>query len=230
MNTRMAIGVAGVAVVAVGVGLVAGLTLVGGPADATDERATPTAEPSGTPESTATPVLTTVSATTTPAPPPTPTPDEPVSPAAVEYQIYQRVNFHRTSNGYDRLRLNESIREVARVHSEEMAAEGSLALEGSGDEALSARLERFGVDCVSSTETVARVPFDTPVEASDGTTVRYDTAKEAARGIVRQWMRGEGSRSEILRIEWTEVAVGVHVVETPEGSMVYATQDLCETR
>jgi uncharacterized protein YkwD len=229
MNRRMAIGMAGVAVVAVGVGIVAGLALVGGPADAADERTTPTATPTGTPEPPATPILTTISATTTPAPTPTPTPAGPVSPAAVEYQIYQRVNFHRTSNGYDRLRLNESMREVARTHSEEMAAEGSLALEGSGDRALSARLERFGVDCVSSTETVARVPFDTPVEAADGTTVRYDTAKAVARGIVRQWMRGEGSRSEVLRFEWTEVAVGVHVGETPEGPMVYATQDLCET-
>jgi uncharacterized protein YkwD len=228
VNTKTALGVAGLVGLAVALGVFAGLTLT----DAPGGEATPTPDPitpTPTSEPTATPVLTTVSPTTTPAPAATATTEGPVSLAAVEYHIYQRVNFHRTSNGYDRLQLNESMREVARIHSEEMAAEGSLALKGSSDKALSERLERFGVDCVSSTETVARVPFDTPVEASDGTTIRYDTARAVARGIVRQWMRGEGWRSEILRFEWTEVGIGVHVVETPEGTMVYATQDLCET-
>ncbi|MDX1747591.1 MAG: CAP domain-containing protein, partial [Halobacteriales archaeon] len=158
----------------------------------------------------------------------TPTPEGPVSRAAIEYHVYQRVNFHRASYGYEQVQLNESLREVARHHSEEMAEADSLAVKASSDQALDARLERFGVDCQSSTETVARVPFDTTVDTGDGNTVRYETPKEVASAAVREWMRGQGSKSKILRIEWTRVGIGVHVVEEADGAIVYVTQDLCE--
>lgn len=227
MNTRTVLGLVSVAVVVVTAGCVGGLTPVGSPSDEdTNGDTTPTATLTATPAPTATPMLTTVSATTTPAP--TPTPEGPGSRAAIEYYIYQRVNFHRASHGYDRIQLNETLQEVARSHSEEMAEEGSLAVKASGDQALDARLDRFDVDCQSSTETVARVPFDTDLDSNDGTTVRYETPKEVASAIVREWMRGQGSKSKILRIEWIDVGIGVHVVEEAEGTMVYATQDLCE--
>lgn len=226
MNTRTALGVIGVVALAVAVGVVAGLTLGGGPDDGGE--ATPTAAPDATPTPTSPPVLTTVSSTTTPAPAPTSTPDGSVSRSAVEYQLYQRVNFHRTSQGYDRVQLNESLRAVARYHSEDMATEGHVGHRGSDGESLPDRLERFGADCRSSTETVGAAPFDSPVDAENGTTIRYDTAGAVANAITREWMNGDGTRSEILRFEWVDVGIGVHVVEGTDGDVVYATQVLCE--
>jgi uncharacterized protein YkwD len=147
---------------------------------------------------------------------------------AVEYQIYRRVNYLRTTRGYDRLELDGSLREVARYHSEVMADRGYLGHEGPRGETLADRLARFGIDCESSAETVGRAPFGTPVQRDDGRTVTYDTAEAVARAIVARWM-DRGSRRDILRVEWTVVAVGVHTVDREGGTVVYATQDLCET-
>jgi len=226
MNTRTALGVAGVVALAVAVGVVAGLTLGGGPDDGGE--AAPTAAPDATPTPTSTAVLSTVPWPPPPAPPATPTPDGSVSRSAVEYHLFQRVNFHRTSHGYDRVRLNDSLRAVARYHSEDMATEGYVGHGGSDGETLPDRLERFGADCRSSTETVGSAPFDSPVDAENGTTIRHDTAGEVAKAIAREWMGGDGTRSEILRFEWVEVGIGVHVVEGTDGAVVYATQVLCE--
>lgn len=230
MNTRTALGVAGVIALAVAVGVVAGLTLSGGPGDpdGSGGGATATAAPTATPNPTSSPVLTTVSSTTTRAATPTGTPEPAVSPSAVEYHIYRRVNYLRTSKGYDRLELNGSLREVARYHSEGMAREGYVDHEGPGGETLSDRLARFGVDCESSAETVGRARFGVPVQIDDGTTVTYDTAEAVAKAVVARWMDDANPRSEILRSEWTHAAVGVHTAEGEEGTVVYATQNLCE--
>lgn len=227
MNTRTALGVAGVVAVAVTFGIVAGLSLTGAPVDEGDATATATATGTATPTPTATPVLTTVSATTTPAP--TPTPDATVSAPAVEYHVYQRVEYLRTSRGYDPLSLNASLREVARYHSERMALRGEVGHEGPDGETLEDRLVRFGVVCGSSTETLGRLRAGVPVENVDGRMVTYDTVKEIARGIAGDWMDRPTPKSEILRREWTETAVGVHVVEREEGAVVYATQVFCES-
>jgi uncharacterized protein YkwD len=233
MNTKTALGIVSVVVIAVGIGVAMGLTLGGGPADSPESgettpqsMATPTATP--TPSPTPTTVSSPTTPRSTPTLTPTPTPDGPVSRSKIEYRLYQRVNFHRTSHGYDRLQLNESLRAVARSHSEDMAAEGFVGHKGSDGATLPDRLERFGADCRASTETVGRTPFDRPVDAENGTTIRYDTAGEVANALVREWMNGDGTRHKILRIEWIDVGIGVHVVERTEGAMVYATQVLCE--
>ena len=229
MNTRTALGAAGVLAVVLAVGAVAGLSLSGGPADS-DATVTPTGTPTPTPASTPTPTPTgTPTPVATPAPTPTGTPEPVVSPASVEYLVYQRVNYLRTSRGYDRLPLNESLRAVARYHSEGMASEGELGHEGPGGETLADRLARFDVDCESSTETVGRIVAGAPVQDSNGETVRYDTAEEVAKAVVRDWMDRPTPRSEILRLEWTEVGVGVRTVEGEDGgTVVYATQVFCE--
>ena len=229
MNTRTALGVAGVVAVAVAIGVVAGLGLGGGPGGGGDAGETLTVTPAATPEPTATPVLATVSPTTTPAPTPTGTPEAAVPRSAVEYHVYRRVSYHRTSRGYDRLELSDPLRKVARYHSEEMAREGYLGHEGPRGETLSARLERFGVDCESSTELVGRAPYDTPVEAENGTTIRYRSAEDLARAIVQDWMAGESLRGEILRFEWTVAGVGVDTVDRAGTTVVYATLDICQT-
>jgi len=43
-----------------------------------------------------------------------------------------------------------------------------------------------------------------------------------------RWMDQASPQNEILGIEWTAVAVGVHTVEGEEGTVVYATQTFCE--
>lgn len=224
MNTRTALGVAGVVAVAVTVGVVAGLSLSGGPADDDPE---PTLTPTATPDETPTPVLTVTSPTTTPAPTPTETPGPAISPSSVEYLVYQRVNYLRTSEGHERLPLNESLRTVARYHSEGMAGEGEVYREGPDGETLGDRLTRFDVDCESSTELVGRVVAGTPVE-DDGKTVTYETAEEVAHAIVRNWVDWSGLRNVVSELKWTDVGVGVHTVEREDGTVVYATQVFCE--
>jgi uncharacterized protein YkwD len=227
MNTRTALGVAGIVAVAVTLGIVAGLSLSGGPADG-DPEATPAM--TGTPDRTPTPVLTMTSPTTTPVPTPTPTetPEPAISASSVEYLIYQRVNYLRTSEGHERLPLNESLRTVARYHSEGMAREGKVYREGPDGETLADRLTRFDVDCESSTETVGRLVAGTPVQDDDGKTVTYETPEEVAHAIVRKWVDWSGLRNVVSELKWTDVAVGVHTVERDDGTVVYATQVFCD--
>ena len=228
MNTKTALAVAGLVGVVVALGVFAGLTLIDGPGGG-DAATTPgPTTPAPTAEPTATPVLTIVSSTTTPAPTPTVTPDPVVSRAAVEYHVYRRVNYLRGTRGYDRLGLNDSLREVARYHSEGMADSGRVDHEGPDGETLDDRLDRFGVACESRSETVARARFGMPVRAVNGTNVTYETAEALGKALVREWMDTPTPRSDILRIEWTRMAVGVHAVEKSEGAMVYATMVFCQ--
>jgi uncharacterized protein YkwD len=227
VNTKTALGVAGLVGVAVALGVFGGLTLT----DAPGGEATPTPDPTTpapTPDPTATPVLTTVSPTTTPAATPTATPDPVVSPRAVEYHVYRRVNYLRGTRGYDDLGLNESLREVARYHSEGMAELGRVDHEGPDGGTLDDRLDRFGVACESRSETVGRARFGMPARAVNGTNVTYETAEAVGKALVREWMDMPTPRSDILRIEWTRMAVGVHAVERNEGAMVYATMVFCQ--
>ena len=227
MNTKTALGVAGLVGVAVALGVFAGLTLIDDPG----EGATPTPDPitpAPTPDPTATPVLTTVSPTTTPAATPTATPDPLVSQRAVEYHVYRRVNYLRGTRGYEDLGLNRSLREVARYHSEGMATRGRVDHEGPDGETLDDRLARFGLTCESRSETVGRARFGMPVRAVNGTNVTYETAEAVGKALVREWMDTPTPRSDLLRIEWTRMAVGVHAVERNEGAMVYATMVFCQ--
>lgn len=231
MNHRTALGMAGVAAVAVALGVVAGPGLAGSPVDGSSRAApagaiTPTATPGATPG----PVLVTVSDTTTPAPTPTPTGalDGTVSEAAVEYLVHRQVNYLRAERGYDRLPLNASLREVARDRGERAAGEAATDHEGPLGASLDDSLGRFGVDCESSVETVGRVTVGVPVEDVDGRTVTRETVAETSRAVVDRWRTRATPRNGILRPEWTAAAVGVHAVEAETGTVVYATGVYCE--
>jgi len=231
VNHRTALGMAGVAAVAVALGVVAGPGLAGSPVDGSSRAApagaiTPTATPGATPG----PVLVTVSDTTTPAPTPTPTgtPDGTVSEAAVEYLVHRQVNDLRAERGYDRLPMNASLREVARDRGERAAGEATTDHEGLHGASLDDSLGRFGVDCESSVETVGRVTVGVPVEDLDGRTVTRETVAETARAVVDRWRARATPRNGVLRPEWTAAAVGVHAVEAETGTVVYATGVFCE--
>lgn len=99
-------------------------------------------------------------------------------------------------------------------------------------ETRSDRYEKFGYDCrtdagdgtyYTGAENIAYTYYDQNVTTENGT-VRYTTADELARGLVRRWMNSAGHRENILTEAWDDEEIGVYV--TSVGT-VYATQNFC---
>jgi uncharacterized protein YkwD len=151
----------------------------------------------------------------------------------VEKRVHDYVNEHRAEHGLASLDFDTDLREIARYHSEDMAANDYFAHTSPSGETTSDRYEKFGYDCradagdgtyYTGAENIAYTYYDQRVRTGDGETVRYTNADELAQGIVRGWMNSEGHRENILMEAWDREGIGVFV--TDEGK-VYATQNFC---
>ncbi|MFC4551914.1 MULTISPECIES: CAP domain-containing protein [Halorussus] len=165
----------------------------------------------------------------------TPTGDTPLSEldrSRVERLVHEYVNERRVEHGLGTLAFDTELREIARYHSEDMAAEDYFSHVSPDGETRADRYEQFGYDCrapagddryYTGAENILYTYYDSNVRTGEGT-VRYTNADELARGIVRGWMNSEGHRENILLSAWDDEGIGVHV--TSEGK-VYATQNFC---
>lgn len=150
----------------------------------------------------------------------------------VERLVHEHVNERRAEHGLGALEFDTALREIARYHSEDMAENDYFSHTSPDGETRSDRYDRFGYDCRADTgdgtyytggENIAYTYYDTRVRTSDGV-VRYTTADELARGLVRGWMNSQGHRENILTEAWDHEGIGVAI--TSDGK-VYATQNFC---
>lgn len=155
--------------------------------------------------------------------------EEPVDEREIEREVHRFVNEERTDRGYDPVEFDDSIREVARAHSEDMATRGYFAHESPGGDGHPDRYDLHGVACGSSAENIAWTLADGGVKTSSGERVDHDRDETSiARGLVRQWMTSPGHRENLLSPDWQAEGVGVSLSETDDGVRVYATQNFCE--
>lgn len=144
----------------------------------------------------------------------------------IEATVHDRVNEVRRDHGLDDLDRDPALREIARSHSEDMAARDYFSHVSPEGETPADRYDEFGYDCRVST---GGGRFATGGENLH--TVSYEgverTEPEIARGAVEGWMTSPGHRENLLRGYWENEGIGVAIRETSGRVAVFTTQNFC---
>ena len=170
--------------------------------------------------------------------------------ALVEKWIIAYTNEEREQRGLHPLQHLPAISDIARVHSEAMAAAGVLS-HGIGGKGPTDRALAAGYDCRAYSddrssyfqglaENIAKRPVVRRWRGNPGSwrPVAYDRDEEAvAKGLHEQWISStEGHRDTILQPEYHRIGVSVVVVDEFSGNIgmeqpvVYATVNFSRCR
>lgn len=129
-----------------------------------------------------------------PEPPPAPPPPPPRDPnssgvAALEDEVTALTNAERAAAGCGELRTDERLREAARAHSEDMAAN----------------------DYFSHTGLDGRSPFERMRDAgyANGAAENIAMGYRTPQAVMEGWMNSEGHRANILNCGLTAIGVGL---------------------
>lgn len=153
----------------------------------------------------------------------------------VERLVHRFVNRERASRGLDPLARNETLSEIARYHSRDMAERDYFAHVSPDNETMADRYDRFGFECrapiaegryATGAENIAYTYYRAPVDRGDRTVV-HATPKQLARAVVGRWMNSSVHREHVLAPRWRREGIGVAAEETPNGTRVYVTQNFC---
>ena len=120
------------------------------------------------------------------------------SVATIEQQVFKLINAERAKNGLGELQWNESLAELARVHSRDMANVKFFSHRGSDGSMIDDRADRLGLGTWRSIgENIAYMRgYDDPASLA-----------------VEKWLESSAHRKNLLGPNWTESAVGVAVTE-----------------
>lgn len=136
--------------------------------------------------------------------------DEPTT-ADYEREIHKEVNITRSVQGVGTLQYRNDIAEVARTHSEDMAARDYFSHNAPDGTDHSDRLEATGIQCEASGENLAY---------REGI---FSDPERLADQVVQQWINSEGHRENLLEQQWQAEGIGVHI----DGDEVWVTQVFC---
>jgi len=158
-----------------------------------------------------------------------------VEVAQVEARIAERVNAERARAGLPLLSSDPKLAEIARRHSQDMAARryfDHVSPDGKDP-------ERRGLDagypCRKSHGTYVThglgenlfqsAVFSSVTFGSGGArTYQWMRADEIARQVVEGWMSSEGHRENVLKRDFDRQGIGVAITR---GGKVFVTQNLC---
>lgn len=156
--------------------------------------------------------------------------------AAIELEVVALVNAERSDRGLEELRRFDRLEEMARFHSENMAAQ-QYASHAAGGYDTAARYERHdledrcrvpddsatGIRDGQALETVAKTTAGRPYERGDDEYF-HRTDEAVARAVVARWGDDPDEREKLLLQEAERIGVGVVVAD--DGG-TYVTVDLC---
>ena len=153
----------------------------------------------------------------------------------LERLVHRGINERRAARGKSNLSFDTDLRSVARYHSADMAKRDYFGHVGPDGETPSDRYRKFGYRCripmgglryATGGENVLYTYYDAPVRI-DNRTVRYDTQRELARGIVNGWMNSTEHRKNLLKPYWENEGIGIYIEQVDGRTRVYATQEFC---
>jgi uncharacterized protein YkwD len=198
--------------------------------------AAPTTTPAGTatpatPTPSAGPAAGTATATATAASTPTatatPTPRPDIDAAAVEREVANAVNDRRADRDLQELVAIDQIREMARFHSENMAAQGYLSHAAAGYTAAE-RYEEYGLAdrCRVADDSGTGIREDDELEVLGVVRVGPNGTNESqlAASAVETWFDDQEPRQRLTYRNADQVGVGVEVTDT---GRVFLTVNLC---
>jgi uncharacterized protein YkwD len=158
----------------------------------------------------------------------------PVSdPASLELLIHKLVNSERAKNGLPQLGWNETLRQVARDHSRDMAERGFFSHVGPDGADFRVRYQRQGFRCerarantiyggaenISSDNLFSSVLFRNGIPE-----YLWSTPEDIAKSVVARWMRSPGHKRNILAPQWKTEGIGIAV---SDDGRVLVTQNFC---
>lgn len=129
----------------------------------------------------------------------------------LEVVIHEEVNRIRIEQGLSQLEHNEHLRDVARGHSEHMAAENYFAHESPAGVGPQERVTRAGLSCSAGENIYHEEGYSTA------------DAEDVAERVVSSWMESPSHRENLLRDRWAIEGIGVET----DGSGMYVTQNFC---
>jgi uncharacterized protein YkwD len=126
------------------------------------------------------------------------TPFNATSAGSIERQIFALINAERAKNGLGELEWSESLADLARVHSQDMASAKFFSHRGSDGSMVDDRADRLGLGTWRSIgENIAYMRgYDDPASLA-----------------VAKWLESTAHRKNLLGPNWKESAVGVAVTE-----------------
>jgi len=140
----------------------------------------------------------------------------------VERLLFEYVNSKRGLREMQNFSYHERSARAAEDHADDMAENdyfSHTSLDGVGQQ------ERYSF--CSGGENIAQTWVDRDVRLSTGEVESYNTEKELAKGLVKQWMNSEPHRERGIYGKWWQSAgVGVSITSTGE---VYAVMGFCSS-
>lgn len=149
--------------------------------------------------------------------------DDSLNEENVSQMVFKRTNDLRNGQREPGLQWNDQLAQVARDHSQNMGERGELSHRGARNDDVNDRLSGHGHQCAGSAgENVAKTWYEVDIEGGE----RYDTPEDLAAGIVSQFAESDAHRENMLR-DWSEMGVGISVVEEDGHTAIYVTQVFC---
>jgi uncharacterized protein YkwD len=198
--------------------------------------------PAPTPSLTRIPVTTAVPSLVSPKVTSSPTPriiisgdPYPISTAGLEQRVHELINLQRTNHGLKALTLDPLLSDIARNHSEDMAARNYFSHVNPYGENPTDRGNDAGYTCRKDygsyyTYGIAENIFQNNLYSSatyysTGKTVYdWNSPEEIAQTTVSGWMNSTGHRENILTPSFDREGIGVAIAA---DSKVYITEDFC---
>jgi uncharacterized protein YkwD len=158
-----------------------------------------------------------------------------ISTTGLEHRVHELINRQRTIGGLPPMNLDPALSDIARDHSEDMAALNYFAHVDPGGESPTDRGADAGYNCRKNyasyyTYGIAENIFQNNLYSSvtyysNGRTV-YDwsSPEEIAQTTVSGWMNSTGHRENILTPSFDREGIGVAIA--PDNK-VYITEDFC---
>ncbi len=159
----------------------------------------------------------------------------PISPAGLEQRVHELINQQRAIHNLPLLSRDPALSEIARDHSEDMAARNYFAHVDPDGETPTDRAADAGYNCRKEyasyyTYGIAENLFQNNLYSSatyySNRKTEYDwsSQEEIAQTTVGGWMNSTGHRENILTPSFDREGIGVAIAP---DSRVYITEDFC---
>lgn len=230
VNKVVLVFVVVIALTAMAVGAFVGMEL-GGSTAAAPTTATPSTAGSATPTPSTGSANGTATPSTTGSPTPTatatPPPSADIDATAVERELATAVNDRRADRGLRRLVVIDQISEMARFHSENMAAQGYLTHDAAGY-TTAERYEEYGLAsrCKVADDTGTGIREDRELEVLGVVDIGPDGTNETqlAESAVETWFNESQPTTRLTYKNADQVGFGATVTDR---GRVFLTVDLC---
>jgi uncharacterized protein YkwD len=156
-----------------------------------------------------------------------------VSVPDLEKRIHTLINRERTAHGLTALAWDDTLAQIARSHSKDMAGRGYFSHDSPEGRDFSFRYLQQGYTCAirlgntihTGAENIALNHLSRSITTINGVPFPdWNTAEQIAVSTVQGWMNSPGHRKNILSPHWLTQGIGIHV---SADDKVYITQNFC---